>query len=182
MKVLQVYKDYFPPVRGGIEGHINLLANGLKENGVDVEVLVSNTSSRLEKENIDGIPITKVPQIGRYASASLNMNFSYWINKLGEKADILHFHFPNPTAEISYLVSGLNRKIVVTYHSDIIRQARLLKIYSPFLKQFLKKADDIIITSPNYLETSPYLADFKSKSTLVPFGINLSEFVRGKEN
>ena len=176
MKVLQVYKDYFPPVRGGIEGHINLLANGLKKNGVEVEVLVSNTSSRLEKENIDGIPVIKIPQIGRYASASLNMNFSYWINKLGEKADILHFHFPNPTAEISYLISGLNRKIVVTYHSDIIRQARLLKIYSPFLKQFLKKADDIIITSPNYLETSPYLADFKSKSTLVPFGINLSEF------
>jgi len=176
VKVLQVYKDYFPPVRGGIEGHINLLANGLKENGVDVEVLVSNTSSRLEKENIDGIPVTKVPQIGRYASASLNMNFSYWINKLGEKADILHFHFPNPTAEISYLISGLNRKIVVTYHSDIIRQARLLKIYSPFLKQFLKKADDIIITSPNYLETSPYLVNFKTKCTLVPFGINLSEF------
>jgi len=176
VKVLQVYKDYFPPVRGGIEGHINLLANGLKENGIEVEVLVSNTSIRLEKENIDGIPVTKVPQIGRYASASLNMNFSYWINKLGEQADILHFHFPNPTAEISYLISGLNRKVVVTYHSDIIRQARLLKIYSPLLKQFLKKADDIIITSPNYLETSPYLADFKSKCTLVTFGVNLSEF------
>ncbi len=176
MKVLQVYKDYFPPVRGGIEGHINLLANGLKENGVGVEVLVSNTSSRLEKENIDGIPVTKVPQIGRYVSASLNLNFSYWINKLGEQADILHFHFPNPTAEISYLISGLNKKVIITYHSDIIRQARLLKLYSPLLKQFLKKADDIIITSPNYLETSPYLADFKSKCTLVPFGINLSEF------
>ncbi|MBC8394698.1 MAG: glycosyltransferase, partial [Deltaproteobacteria bacterium] len=176
MKVLQVYKDYFPPVRGGIEGHINLLANGLKEKGVQVEVLVSNTSSRLEKEIIDDISITKVPQIGRYASASLNMNFSHWINKLGEQADILHFHFPNPTAEISYLISGLNRRVIVTYHSDIIRQARLLRIYSPFLKQFLKKADDIIITSPNYLETSPYLKDFKSKCTLVPFGINLSEF------
>ena len=126
--------------------------------------------------DIAGIPVTKVPQIGRYASASLNMNFSYWINKLGEKSDILHFHFPNPTAEISYLISGLRRKVVVTYHSDIIRQARLLRIYSPFLKQFLKKADDIIITSPNYLDSSPYLIDFKAKSTLVPFGINLSEF------
>jgi len=176
VRVLQVYKDYFPPVRGGIEGHINLLANGLKEKGVHVEVLVSNTSSRLEKEIIDDIPVTNVPQIGRYASASLNMNFSYWINKLGEQSDILHFHFPNPTAEISYLISGLNRKIIVTYHSDIIRQARLLKLYSPLLKQFLKKADDIIITSPNYLETSPYLANFKSKCTLVPFGITLSEF------
>ena len=137
MRALQIYKDYFPPVRGGIEGHINLLANGLKENGVDVQVLVSNTTSRLEKVNINGVPVTKVPQIGRYASASLNMNFSYWIKKLGEDVDILHFHFPNPTAEISYLISGLKKTIIVTYHSDIIRQARLLKVYSPFLKQFL---------------------------------------------
>ena len=29
LKVLQVYKDYYPPVVGGVEGHINLLANGL---------------------------------------------------------------------------------------------------------------------------------------------------------
>lgn len=176
MKVLQIYKDYFPPIRGGIEGHINLLANGLKRNGIEIDVLVSNTSSRLEKEIIEGIPVTKVPQIGRYASASLNMNFSYWINKLGEQADILHFHFPNPTAEISYLISGLKKNVIVTYHSDIIRQARLLKIYSPFLKQFLRRADKIIITSPNYLKTSPYLTNFESKCTLVPFGINLSEF------
>ena len=52
-----------------------------------------------QKENIDGIPVTKVPQVGRFASASLNMTFSVWIQKLGNDSDILHFHFPNPTAE-----------------------------------------------------------------------------------
>ncbi len=176
MKILQIYKDYYPPVKGGIEGHINVLANGLKEHGIDVEVLVSNTSVRLEREVIDGILITKVPQLGRFASASLNMTFSFWIKKLGKRADILHFHFPNPTAEISYLISGLKKPVIVTYHSDIIRQARLLKLYTPFLRKFLDQAYTIVVTSPNYLNFSPFLGNYRSKCRLVPFGIDLSVF------
>ncbi|RJQ27159.1 glycosyltransferase [Candidatus Parcubacteria bacterium] len=176
MKVLQVYKDYYPPVKGGIEGHINVLATGLKEHGIDVEVLVSNTSAKFEMKNVEGIAVTKVPQVGRFASASLNLTFSYWINKLGQSADLLHFHFPNPTAEISFLISGLEKPIVVTYHSDIIRQARLLKFYAPLLKKFLGQAKRIIVTSPNYLESSPFLFQFKGKCRFVPFGIDLSDF------
>jgi rhamnosyl/mannosyltransferase len=109
MKVLHIYKDYYPPVMGGIEGHLNLLANGLKDVGVDVEVLTSNTKSKLERKNINGIPITKVPQLGRLNSAPLNVTLPYWIRKLGRKADIMHFHFPNPSAELSYLCSTLRQ-------------------------------------------------------------------------
>ena len=50
MKVLQIYKDYYPPVQGGIEKHINLLANGLNQHGVDVEILVSNVNRKLDVE------------------------------------------------------------------------------------------------------------------------------------
>jgi rhamnosyl/mannosyltransferase len=71
MKILQVYKDYFPPIRGGIEGHINLLANGLQQRGHDVEVLVSNRKCQHEIEIIDGILVTKVPQLkGNAAEAT----------------------------------------------------------------------------------------------------------------
>jgi hypothetical protein len=51
MKILHVYKDYYPPVKGGIECHINLLANGLKAKGVDVQVLVSNTTNKFQKDS-----------------------------------------------------------------------------------------------------------------------------------
>lgn len=139
MKVLQVYKDYYPPVKGGIEGHINLLSEGLKRHGVDVEVLVSNTRASLERVNVYGIPVTKVPQVGRFASAPLNATFPFWLRELGKDADIIHFHFPNPTAELSSLFPGFKNNVVVTYHSDIVKQKRLKEVYSPFFDSFPEK-------------------------------------------
>ena len=176
LKVLQVYKDYYPPVVGGVEGHINLLANGLKDRGIKVEVLVSNTRAKLEMENIDGIRVTKVPQLGRFASAPLNASLSAWVRRLGKDADVVHFHFPNPTGEIASLLARVDNKIVVTYHSDIVRQARLAKLYSPLLQRFLKGSDVIIATSPNYVQSSDVLHQFRDKCKVIPFGIDLSRF------
>jgi len=182
LKVLQIYKDYYPPVRGGIEGHINLLATGLKRRGIEVSVLVSNTRFRVVKEEIDGIRVVRAPQVGRFASAPLNMTFFHWLRKLGKDADVLHFHFPNPTAELSYLISGLNRRVIVTYHSDIVRQAVLGKIYSPFLKRFLDLAETVIATSPIYLNSSRVLHRYRHKCRVIPLGIDLSRFAPEKAN
>ncbi len=110
MRILQIYKDYYPPVRGGVEGHINLLANGLKKRDNYVEVLVSNTRRKFETEIIDSIKVTKVPQITRVASAPLNYSLYFWIKQIGVNFDVLHFHLPNPTAVISFLISGLKKK------------------------------------------------------------------------
>jgi len=176
VKILQVYKDYYPPVKGGIEGHLNVLSRGLKQNGIEVEVLVSNRSGRFEKNCIDGVQVNKAPQIGRFASAPLNLTFAYWLKKIGQDADLLHFHFPNPTGEISYLFSGLDKPVIVSYHSDIVRQKRLGKILEPLLKQFLNQTDMIIASSPNYLQTSEMLKHYRDKCTIVPYGIELSRF------
>ncbi|MEW5909801.1 MAG: glycosyltransferase [Thermodesulfobacteriota bacterium] len=176
MKVLQIYKDYFPPVFGGIERHVNLLSTGLRKIGIETEVLVSNTCFKSIKENIDGIPVTRVLQIGRLSSAPINPTFSTWLRKLARDVDILHFHLPNPTADLSYLFSRINRHIVVTYHSDIVKQANLFKLYYPFLLHFLSKAKMIISTSTKYLNSSSILNRFRSKCIVIPLGINLSAF------
>jgi glycosyltransferase involved in cell wall biosynthesis len=181
VRVLHIYKDYYPPVVGGIEKHINLLVNGLAERGVEIEVLVSNTGIRLERINVDGIPVTKVPQLGRLASAPLNITFPFWLRRLGKHADILHFHFPNPTGELSYLVSSLRSKVVVSYHSDIIRQVHLLKLYLPFLMQFLKNADVILASSQNYLSSSKVLMKFRHKCKVIPYGHKLPELKPNQE-
>ena len=153
LKILHVYKDYYPPVKGGIECHLNLLANGLMKNGIDVQVLISNTANKYEQEVFNGIKVLKAPQLGRFYSAPLTPSFHFYLQKLGKHADIIHFHHPNPTAEFSYFFTNLNKKMVVTYHSDIIRQDKLGRVYAPFRKFFLQLSDRIIATSPNYIET-----------------------------
>ena len=161
---------------GGIEGHINLLATGLENHGITVEVLVSHTLCKSRRETIDGIEVLKAFQLGRFSSAALNPSFPLWIRRLGSAADLLHFHFPNPTGELAYLISGLRRPFVVTYHSDIIRQKYLKKIYHPFLIQFLKRAHTIFATSPRYLESSPLLRRFRSKCAVLPLGIKWQSY------
>jgi rhamnosyl/mannosyltransferase len=181
LKILYVYKDYYPPVKGGIESHINLLANGLRAKGIDVQVLVSNTKNRFQVDRFNGIMVAKAPQLGRFYSAPLTPTFHRYLKRYGKAADIIHFHHPNPTAEFSHFFTCLRKKIIVTYHSDIIRQDKLGKLYSPFRKMFLEKTDRIIATSPNYIQTSNVLNHFKGKCTVIPLGIDLDRFISKKD-
>jgi glycosyltransferase involved in cell wall biosynthesis len=181
MKVLHVYKDFYPPVMGGIECHLNLLVNGLKAKGIEVQVLVSNRAYKHQMETYNGIEVIKAPQLGRFYSAPLTPTFNFDLKRLGKSADIIHFHHPNPTAEFSYFFTNLNKRLVVTYHSDIIRQDKLGKIYAPFRKLFLQLSDRIIATSPNYIETSNVLKHFKHKCTVIPLGINIERFRHGED-
>lgn len=169
MKILQVYKDYYPPVVGGIEKHIAQLCNHLKRSH-EVEVLVCNHGPCTRIEWIDGVRVVKVGQLGRVQSAPLPPAFPLWLRRM--KADILHFHVPNPTCELSYMLAGPPGAVVVTYHSDIIRQEVLLRFYRPFLRKFLRRSRIIMPTSPAYAETSPFLPEFRDKWKIVPLGVD----------
>ena len=174
MKICHVYKDFYPPISGGIEKNINLICRYLKKDNIPVEVLIANRSFRHEHIDIDGIPVTKVGQWGRFMSAPITRGFSKFIQS--SSANIFHFHHPNPTAELAYLRAGAPGKMVVTYHSDIVRQALISPFYRPFLMKFLSHASSILVTSPIYLETSAVLASFKDKCKVVPLGIELDAF------
>ena len=97
-----------------MEKHINLLSHGLVAKGILNEVLVSNTIARTERYYDNSVRITKVPEYGRLQSAPLTPNFSHFLKILGKEADILHFHFPNPTAELALILSNINKPLVCT--------------------------------------------------------------------
>jgi rhamnosyl/mannosyltransferase len=168
MKVLQVNKLYYPHI-GGIENHVRILATGLKDK-VDIEVLVANEAPKTVIEILDGIKVTRVASMGRFRSAPLAPGFIPQLK--GSKSDIYHLHFPNPTGELSFLLANPTGKLVVTYHSDIIRQKTLLKFYKPFLEKFLQRADRIVVGSGSLIKSSPYLQKVAGKCEVIPFGIS----------
>ncbi len=171
--ILHIYKDYYPPVIGGIEKHIHQVATGTSDE-YDVRVLVANTRPRTEICDVDGIEVIKAASVGRLASAPLSPTFPHLLKRYA--ADILHFHCPNPTGNLSYLVVHPQGKVVVTYHSDVVRQSRAMFIYGRFLRKFLDRADAVLPTSPNYVNSSPYLARVRKKCTVVPLGIETERF------
>jgi glycosyltransferase involved in cell wall biosynthesis len=141
---------------------------------MDIEVLVTNREFKTKIEEYEGIKVYKVADLGRILSAPISPIFPYWIGKI--KADILHFHLPNPTAVMSYLIRNPKGKVVVTWHSDIIRQQKFLYFYKPFLYRFLKRADAIIATSDRYIKSSPHLSKFIYKCIPIPLGIEIGKY------
>lgn len=174
LSVLHIYKDFYPPVHGGIEDHLNLLCRTIRPY-CDVRVLVSASGeSRTRREVVDGIPVMRAGELMRVASAPICPSWPLHLRRL--RADLYHFHFPNPTGDLSYWLSGARGKIVVTYHSDIVRQSTILPLYRPFLWRLLRKADAILPTSPQYLESSEYLKPFHDKCHVVPLAVDQRRF------
>lgn len=178
MKILHVYKDYYPVV-GGMENHIGILARGAAARGAEVTVLVTSPGHRTEIEELDGVKVIKAGRLATPASTPISLALLSWMRRL--EADITHLHFPYPWGEMAHLVWGRSPKTVITYQSDIVRQRSLLKLYRPFLTRILRRADRIIVTSPQYLQSSPHLSKVAEKCTLIPLGIDLSLFLKAQQ-
>ena len=175
MRVLHIYKDYAPVV-GGIENHIGLLAQAQRAQGIDARVLVTNTSAETIETTIHGVPVVKTGRQLNISSAPISLSFYGWLRRLEKGIDITHAHLPYPPGELGHLLLGSSRALVLSYHSDIVRQRVLGTFYSPFLRVLLRRANRISVASPAYIRTSPFLAPVADKCRVLPYGIDLSAF------
>lgn len=172
LSVLHIGK-YYPPARGGMESHLEVLSNELK-GVVNLKLIVANENRRTVRESSDDLSITRVGEIWKLQSAPICPALIQELRKA--EADIIHLHWPNPMAVVAYLLSGLKSKLVFTYHSDVVLQRKLAVAFQPVLRRALDKASAIIATSPNYIETSAVLSAYKSKCRVIPFGVPADYF------
>ncbi len=185
MKILYLYKDYYP-VLGGIENYTRQLAEAMLLKGHSVEALVTNTERTTRREQIDGVSVLKTGRWINLASAPLSprLGLEYLRRLYGPaRPDLIHLQFPYPPGELAWLFGSYlphlgnpRPRTVLTYHSDIVRQKRLLTFYAPFLRQLLKRVDLILPTSPNYIESSSFLRPLAAKCRVVPLGIDYTRF------
>ncbi|WP_283099647.1 glycosyltransferase family 4 protein [Pseudomonas sp. MWU12-2037] len=176
IKVLHFFKTYYPETMGGIEQVIFQLAEGSARYGIQAEVLSLSSRGAARNETV-GTHVAHRSKLDLHV-ASTGFSFSAFgdFAELAKGADIIHFHFPWPYMDLVHFATRLRKPTVVSYHSDIVKQKTLLKLYKPLMYRFLSSVDCIVASSPNYAQSSRVLTGFKEKVSIVPYGLDRATY------
>ncbi|KAA8707640.1 glycosyltransferase [Helicobacter canis] len=172
-KVLQLGK-FYPPDIGGIERVMQDICDGINARGLVCDVLCSSSSYNFSYEILDSrARIYRTKSFGKLASTSITPQMIFTLQKLIQAYDIIHLHLPDPMANLALFLSDIREKIIILHwHSDIIKQKHLLKLYSPLQSWLLQRAHSIIATSPKYALESAFLQPYRDKCVSIPIGID----------
>ncbi len=171
-RILQVGK-FYPPYMGGIETHLEALCHELRP-VADVRVLAANTTNIRTEETRDGIEVVRLPPRIWLSTAPLCPSLGREIRRA--RPDLVHLHLPHPGGMLGLLASRYRGPLVITYHSDVVRQQWRAAPFHPALLATLRRARVIVATSDTYVRTSPVLQRFTDRCLVVPYGIPLDRF------
>lgn len=171
IRVLQVNKLYYP-VTGGIERVVQQLAEGLCED-TDTKVLVCRRKGRTIVEQIAGIEVTRASSMGMLSSLPLSVSFLWKFRRMAKDRDIIHIHMPFPLGDLACFLSGYKGRVILWWHSDIVRQKKLMKLYRPLMEWLLRRADCIVVATQGHIDGSKYLKPYQEKCRIIPFGVDL---------
>ena len=171
MKVLHFYKTFSPDNFGGIEKSIDQISISTGTLGVQSEVLSLTPEKNASSHEMNGYKVHHIPQLCQIASTPFSTKIFRHFSQLAEEADIIHYHFPWPFGDVVHFATKIKKPTLVTYHSDIVKQKTLAKIYKPLMNYFLSDVDSIVSTSPNYAATSPTLSHYADKVSIIPLGL-----------
>jgi rhamnosyl/mannosyltransferase len=176
MRVLHFFKTSFPDTMGGIEQVINQIARGATQQGIDVDVLSLTPDLVPRIVEIDGYKAHRARLDFHVASTGFSISAFWRFAELAKKADVIHYHFPWPFMDVVHFATRVKKPAIVTYHSDIIRQKNLLKLYRPLKNRFLAGMSRIVASSPNYLATSNVLKKNAHKVVVIPYGLDKATY------
>ena len=180
LHILEVNKFYHPHI-GGIESVIQSHSEYFqKREDCDVKVLVCQEKGKATCDIVNDVSVYRAGSFGTYFSCPLSFQFIKKFKKMAENADIVEIHLPFPLGDVACLLSDYKGKVVISWHSDIIKQKKLLFFYKPILKKFLKRADLIIVATQNHIDGSKFLPEFKEKCCVIPYGINTEEYLNAE--
>lgn len=148
IKISMLINGYYPRI-GGAERQLGFIAPRLQVKGFKVIILTRKFPGLSSYEEIDGIPVHRLPVPGFKAIASLSYTISalFLLGKI--KPDILHSHelFSTTTTSVAAKLI-FHRPVVVTLHSsgffgDVTRLKKKflgnqrLKIFRQYVDRFI---------------------------------------------
>lgn len=167
---------YYPPARGGMEAHVQTLARAQSELGAQVQVVVVNHERGPTRREKDGpVEVVRLERLGNAAKLDLCPSLPRLLASL--EADVIHVHVPNPLMILAVLFARRRTPLVVTHHSDHVRQRVLRRVFRPFERPFYERARSVLATSPLYPPASETLRAVAKKVEVVPLGVDLAPFL-----
>lgn len=170
MRVLHVYRTYFPETQGGLQEAIRQICIGVKPLGIESKVFTLHDGDNdvVVQDEAEVIRAHKHLEI---ASCSIGLRALPQFKKALAWADVVHYHVPWPFADALHLLAGVKKPALATYHSDVVRQRVVMGVYGPVLHWFLRQMHRVVCTSPNYLASSPVLARHTENCSVIPLGL-----------
>ncbi len=177
IKVLHVYRTYFPDTQGGLEETVRQICLNTKAHNFHHRIFTLSLNPDPRIIHFDEADVYRYPLTMEIASCGMSLTGIFGFRKLIKWADIVHYHYPWPYGDFLHLLSMVHKPSIVSYQSDIVRQKTLLKLYKPLQKRFLQSVDRIVATSPNYLKSSTILCRYRDKISVIPNGLDASSYM-----
>ena len=175
-KRLVVTGKAYDPHIGGIETVMQQTAEAMRRK-YRVRVVTCRDRFGLTKhEEIRRVKLVRCGVLGVFASCPLSLSYCGELRRHIMCADTVELHLPFPLADLGLLLSGFRGRVVVAWHSDVVRQKLLLTFYKPLMKRLLRRADAILVATPAHIDSSPYLREFREKCVVVPYGIDAAVY------
>ena len=176
MRILHVSKYYFPYM-GGVENICKYLVEGMPQH--KMAVVCFNDKCKDTVDDVNGVKVYRVATWINVARQALSLSYFTILRKAIKefKPDVIQFHWANPfPAAVLLCVIPKHIKLVIHWHMDIIKQAKIYPLIKPVETALLKRADRIVVTSPQYRDASKPLQPFKDKVRIVPNAMDESVF------
>src|SRR4051812_48353043 len=156
---------YYPPAPGGIETHVRTLARAQAALGASVRVACVNhlndrgrdvTSNRrgmtrTVEEDDAGVRVTRLGRSLHVAKLDLVPDLRSLFRELKhEPVDVLHLHTPNPTMLLAVAALRPWAPLVITHHSDVVKQRKLYRVYGPMERRGFPRGARGITHNPTH--------------------------------
>jgi len=174
--LLNVSKMYYPEI-GGVE----VTAQRIAELGLEVFeksiVITFSKQNVLAEESLNGVHVIRLNSVIRHDPIRLSPRFGSTLKKYAQENTVAVFHFPSVQSELFFYNNDIKAKKICFYHSDIVGWGALGNAYNRLIvPKFLSKMDLIVVTSPNYRDTSPFLRSFLDKVRVIPSFVDTKHF------
>ena len=176
MRIVHANKSYWPHL-GGIETVVRDLAEGAAARGHEVSVICTGQPRQTW---VGPVLVERARSLLTVKKVPLAPTFP--VHLLRHRADVLHVHAPSilPEACVAVLASALKRRygrLVLSWHSDVVRQQFLLPAIAPLLRRALELADVVLVATPNHIPTSGFLPAVAEKVVVIPFGVDPGRYL-----